>query len=146
MRFLRGNKLVCSFGAAAWLLGCQPSVEDPIRAASRFVAVAGYGQGVSIWPHLSEKTRLILEREAERASNQIGERRNISPSEMLQIVDVPTFDPRRIPELRSRSETTAEVVFFDMKGTEYPVKMFLEEEQWRVNLPLDDSLSRGARP
>ena len=146
MGLFRGNTPAFSFGVAAWLLGCQPAVEDPIRAASRFVAVAGYGQGVSIWPHLSAETRRILEREAERASNQIGERRNIAPSEMLQIVDVPTFDPRRIPELRSQSDTTAEVVFFDMEGTEYPVKMFLEEEHWRVNLPLDDAMSTGVRP
>ena len=97
MGLFRGNTPAFSFGVAAWLLGCQPAVEDPIRAASRFVAVAGYGQGVSIWPHLSAETRRILEREAERASNQIGERRNIAPSEMLQIVDVPTFDPPPTP-------------------------------------------------
>ena len=38
MGLFRGNTPAFSFGVAAWLLGCQPAVEDPIRAASRFVA------------------------------------------------------------------------------------------------------------
>jgi hypothetical protein len=130
-------------GAAA---GCQPATEDPVRAAGRFVAAARYGQGVSLWPYLSADTRAVLEREAERASNQIGERRNIAPTEMLQIVDVPTFDPRRIPELRSREENEAEVLFFDANGAEYPVNMFFEEGHWRVDLPLDISAREGALP
>jgi len=133
-------------GAVACLFGCQPAVEDPVRAASRFAAAARNGQGVSLWPYLSADTRATLEREAERASNQIGERRNIAPSEMLQIVDVPTFDPRRIPELRSRSDAEAEVVFFDMTGEEYPVNMFFEEGHWRVRLALERSTREEARP
>ena len=136
---IRSRVLVAALSICG-VVGCQPSGEDPVRAAGRFVAAANYGQGMSLWPYLSNDTREVLQREAERASNQIGERRNVAPSEMLQIVDVPTFDPRRIPELRSRTKTDAQVVFFGMQGKEYPVNMIYEEGQWRVRLSLNLSL------
>lgn len=85
-------------------------------------------------PLLTKESRAMLSEEAERASNQIGDRRSVEPFEMLQIVDVPVLDGRRRPELTRREGDRATVVLFALDGTEYPVPLVLEDGAWRVPL------------
>lgn len=116
------------------VVGCDYGETDATQVASRFAAAARYGQGASIWPHLSRASRAVLEAEAERASNQIGDRRNVAPHEMLQIVDVPALDGRRLPTLARDGDARATVTFFGVDGGEYPVQMILEGGAWKVAL------------
>ena len=125
------SALMLAMTAGPW--GCG-GADDPTLAAARFASAARRGQGVTILPLLTKESRAMLSEEAERASNQIGDRRSVEPFEMLQIVDVPALDGRRRPELTRREGDRATVVLFALDGTEYPVALVLEDGAWRVPL------------
>jgi hypothetical protein len=83
---------------SAWLLAlalsllvapaCKSDESEPVAVARRFADAARRGDVEAMLAVVEPGAVEYLELSAERASDQVGGRRNIEPSEMLQIVSV----------------------------------------------------------
>lgn len=115
-------------------LGCAQE-SAPVTAAKRYAQAIQVGEPQALIPLLDESTRQVLANAAERATDQIGGRRQIEPEEMLQVVDVdPRFQVRRA-ELVEREGDRAVVELLGVDGTTHTLHLVLQGGEWRVTLP-----------
>lgn len=125
---------ICGLGIAAALPACN---EDPapVAAAKQFAAAVRSQDTEALLETVDQKTLAYVEHSAERASDQIGGRRSVSPSEMLQVVDVDGRFSVAKAELLSESGDAASVKLIGAAGTEHEVQLVFEEGAWKVSLP-----------
>ena len=72
---------------------CRDDAADPVRTAQLFTAAVQRGDMHSVIPLLEQTAQTRLTAAAEQASDQVGGRRRLEATEMLQIVDLPpTFE------------------------------------------------------
>ena len=131
-------------GAAAlvWLalLGaaCGEREREPLRVARQFAAAVVRRDAEALVPLLARSAVRRLEAAAERASNQVGGRRNLAPAEMIQVVDVPpTFQVAKV-RLVEEQEGWAHVRIEDAKGQAHDLRLVREDDDWKVQIPLPE--------
>jgi hypothetical protein len=120
---------------AVWATGCKEEA-PPVTVAKAYAAAAQRGDSTALVDLVDEEARAYLNAAAERASDQIGGRRNVEPREMVQITDV---DPRfqvASTELLHDSSGTARVRLLGVDGSSHDVDLVEEDGRWRVRLPL----------
>lgn len=123
--------------------GC--SEEPPaVSAAKAYAAAVQSGDAKRVLSLVDESTASFFDQAAARASDQIGGRRSVEPHEMLQVVDVdPRFQVAKA-ELVSSTETTATVKLLGAEGSEHVVHLVLEDEQWKVHVPMGAASQVGS--
>jgi hypothetical protein len=126
--------------AVTWAPGCGKD-EPPVAAAKAYASAAQRGDSQRLLELIDSATAEYLQAAAERASDQIGGRRNVEPHEMLQVIDVDPRSQVARAELVSSTETTARVKLIGADGTEHDLDLVLEDGQWRVRLPLPRNAS-----
>jgi len=120
------------------LVGSGGCAKDPppVAAARQFGAAVASGDHAALIELIDKRWVERLDEAAERATDQIGGRRPIGPEEMFQVVDV---DPRfevRSAVLLDRSDDKAVVRLVGVDGTHYVLTLVLQDERWRVEVPL----------
>jgi hypothetical protein len=122
--------ILCASGS----VGCGGDEAAPVTAARRFADAVQNRDVVTMLPLVDSGARDLLQRAAERASDQVGGRRNIEPHEMLQVVDVdPRFQVARA-ELVHGDDDTAQVKLVGADGTDHLLDLVYEEGAWRVRI------------
>ena len=127
----------------AWVLvtafcAASPACNEeapPLTAAKAYANAVCARDTEAILERVDAKTLAYVHSAAERASDQIGGRRSVDPSEMLQVVDV---DPRfQVVQahLVAESGDMASVMLVGADGTEHQLQLVLEEGAWKVTLP-----------
>lgn len=130
-RLMRGTVLVALLGPSA----CHREAE-PVTVAKAFAAAMQHRDAKALLPLLDAQARKRLDDAAERATDQIGGRRQVGTYEMLQVVDVdPRFQVARATLVES-DETAATVRLDGVDGSEHVLTLILEDGEWRVRLPL----------
>jgi hypothetical protein len=122
----------------ALLLAAGACNEDPppVAAAKSYAAAVQRGDAKALLDLVDAQTVAYVQDSAERASDQIGGRRNVEPYEMLQVTDVdPKFQVART-ELVSSGEDAATVKLFGADGSEHTLDLVREEGQWHVQVPV----------
>jgi hypothetical protein len=126
--------------AAGLLLGVPACGEDeppPVTAARTFARTVRAGDVDTLLTLVDARTAARVAQAAERASDQVGGRRNVEPQEMIQVVDV---DPRfqvGEAELVQDDGLQAVVRLTGVDGTTtHSLELVNEEGSWRVRLPL----------
>lgn len=107
----------------------------PVAAAKQFAAAVRSRDTQAILDTVDQQTLAYVEHSAERASDQIGGRRSVSPTEMLQVVDVDGRFAVAKAELLSESGDAATVKLIGADGTDHEVQLVFEEGAWKVSLP-----------
>ncbi len=107
----------------------------PVAAAKQFAAAVRSRDTEALLETVDQKTLAYVEHSAERASDQIGGRRSVSPSEMLQVVDVDGRFAVAKAELLSEAGDAASVKLIGADGTEHQVQLVFEDGAWKVSLP-----------
>jgi len=128
---VRGAALVVLLAVA----GCHREPE-PVTVAKAFATAMQQRDAKALLPFLDARARKRLEEAAERATDQIGGRRQVGTYEMLQVVDVdPRFQVARATLVDS-SETTATVRLDGVDGSEHVLTLLREDGEWHVRLPI----------
>ncbi len=132
----RSRRFVCALALIGTLsvVGCSEE-PAPIVAAKRFASAVQARDTQAILELVDAQTLGYVDRSAERASDQIGGRRSVDPSEMLQVVDVDGRFAVVKAELLSDSGDAATVRLVGADGTEHDLQLVLEDESWKVVLP-----------
>lgn len=115
--------------------GCGEREPGPVAAAKQYMRIVKSRSVEDLVELMTESARKQLERGASAASDQIGGRRNVAPTEMLQLVE---FDERfRVfeAELVDESERAAIVRITGSEGAELELELRREDGRWRVVLP-----------
>lgn len=115
--------------------GCGEDEPEPVRVARDFAEAVSYRDVDQILEMVDAQTVARIQQAAERASDQVGGRRNVEVQEMLQVVDV---DPRlqvASVELAQDDGQRATVRLTGADGTEHLLELVNEEGTWKVRLP-----------
>ncbi|MGH1342006.1 MAG: hypothetical protein ACRBN8_10670 [Nannocystales bacterium] len=104
-------------------------------AAKQFAVAVRTRDTEALLETVDQKTLAYVEHSAERASDQIGGRRSVSPTEMLQVVDVDARFAVAKAELLSNAGDAATVKLIGADGTGHEVQLVLEDGAWKVSLP-----------
>lgn len=124
----------CAMASAA--PACADEEPEAVSAAKRFAAAVKRGDVAAVLEMVETPVAERLTSAAERASDQVGGRRNIEPHEMLQIVDVdPKFQVAKA-ELLEGGEQTATVRLTGADGKTHDLGLVNEDGQWHVRVPL----------
>ncbi len=126
--------VIVLLGVAVAVPACNEEAA-PVSAAKRFAAAVRSRDTQALLETVDLKTLAYVEQSAERASDQIGGRRSVSPSEMLQVVDVDVRFTVAEAELLSESGDAASVKLIGADGTEHQVQLVFEDGAWKVSLP-----------
>jgi len=121
---------------AVALAGCGEDEPEPVTTARAFARAARVGDVEQVLALVDEQTRARVQQAAERASDQVGGRRNIEPAEMLQVVEV---DPRfqvASAEVEESDSERAVVRLTGADGSTHSLQLVHDEGGWRVRLPL----------
>ncbi len=114
---------------------CGEQGADPVRTAQAFTAAVQLGDMKAVLPLLEKAAAERLAAAADKASDQVGGRRRIEPSEMLQIVDVsPTFELAQT-ELIDNDGGTAHVRLVGAQQESYTLTLVREDGAWHVRIP-----------
>lgn len=107
-----------------------------MTTAKAFANAARIGDVEQVLAMADAQTVARVQQAAERAGDQVGGRRVIEPTEMMQVVDVdPRFQIAKA-ELSQGDEQRATVRLEGADGTSHVVELVNEEGAWRVRLPL----------
>lgn len=117
-------------------LGCAEDEPEPVQVARSFAEAVRYRNVEQILELVDAQTVARTEQAAERASDQVGGRRNIETEEMIQVVDVDARFQVASAQLRSDDGHEAVVVLVGSDGTEHSLSMVNEDGAWKVRLPL----------
>ena len=118
---------------------CGAQGADPVRTAQAFTSAVQRGDMKSVLPLLEKAATKRLHQAAEQASNHVGGRRRVEPTEMLQIVDVsPTFELARA-ELVDNDGATAHVRLLGAQQESYTLTLVFEDDAWHVRIPIPPS-------
>ena len=135
----RRPQAVARAALVALLLGapaCSESEPEPVTTAKRFAAAVRRGDVEAALPLLERRVVERLEQSAQRASDQVGGRRNIEPREMLQIVDVAPELQVAEAEVLESTDSTARVQLTGASGVQHVLSLVYEEGAWRVSIPV----------
>jgi len=127
-----GGALVVA--SALGVLACGDKEPPQVTVAKRFAAAVQSADVEKLLGLVDPAAVAHLERAAERASDQVGGRRNVESHEMLQIVDV---DPRlqvAQAELVIGDEETATVQLTGADGSTHELHLVAHEGEWRVRI------------
>jgi hypothetical protein len=116
----------------------------PVKAAKAFASAVQGNNVEAMLGLVDASTVAMLEQAAERASDQIGGRRSVEPEEMLQIVDIDRRFMVAKAELVTQTESTASVRLVGADGSEHVLQLVLEEDEWRVKVPVPHHAPSGA--
>ncbi len=126
--------VVLGLAVAASVAACNEE-PAPVAAAKQFAAAVRSRDTEALLETVDQKTLAYVELSAERASDQIGGRRSVGPSEMLQVVDVDGRFAVAKAELLSEAGDAASVKLIGADGTEHEVQLVFEGGAWKVSLP-----------
>ncbi len=143
-RFARALALVGAL-SMPFAAGCSEE-PAPIVAAKRFASAVQSRDTQGILDLVDAQTLSYVQHSAERASDQIGGRRSVDPSEMLQVVDVDARFAVVKAELLSESGGAATVRLVGADGTEHDLQLVYEDEAWKVVLPTPPTPAGTAAP
>ena len=132
----RGAALVLGAVLATAPLGCAEDEPPAVKVARKFARAVRNGDVEPVLTLVDAQTVARVGQAAERASDQVGGRRNVEPSEMLQVVDV---DPRfqvAEAELLEGDDQRAVVRLTGADGSSHSLELINEDGSWRVRLPL----------
>lgn len=114
--------------------GCQREPE-PVTVAKAFAAAIQQRSAKGVLLLLDARTQNHIQQAAERATDQIGGRRQVGAYEMLQVVDVdPRFQVAQATLLAS-DDTEATVRLDGVDGSGHVLTLVLEEGEWHVQVP-----------
>lgn len=126
--------------SGSWLAACGGEEAAPVTAAKAYADAVASRDVDALLPLLERRAAERLTSAAERASDQVGGRRNIEALEMLQIVDVdPRFQVARA-ELVDADATSARVRLIGADGKEHLLDLVLEDDDWHVKIPVPEPL------
>ncbi|MCA9697953.1 MAG: hypothetical protein KC431_10550 [Myxococcales bacterium] len=139
----------------AWLVlgpmtaGCAKAESEPVAVARTFAEAARRSDVRGMMAVLERPAVQQLEQAAERASDQVGGRRNIEPAEMLQIVGVDRTIAVAGAELLDQDERLAHVELTTTDGRAIRIELVWEPSDeaenanegepagsWKVRVPL----------
>ncbi len=140
-------------------LACGGAEQAPVLAARKFADAARRGDAAALVPLLDHDTQARLTTAAEDASDQVGGRRTIAPSEMLEVSGVdPTWMVASV-KLVELEDERARVKVESTDGREVELALQKEADGWKVILPppgagasagtargLEDLKARGGAP
>ncbi|NVB38470.1 hypothetical protein G6O69_11560 [Pseudenhygromyxa sp. WMMC2535] len=154
MRRFDPRLVLCALAFVVALGGCARKESEPVAVARAFAESARRGDVEAMMAVLERPAVERLEQAAERASDQVGGRRNIEPAEMLQIVAVDRSVAVASAELVDQSERLAHVELETTDGRSIRVELVWEplepadaaspapaegevrEGSWKVRVPL----------
>ncbi len=131
--------------AALSFPGCKEE-PAPVVAAKQFAAAVRARDTQALLEIVDAQTVAYVGDSAERASDQIGGRRSVEPSEMLQVVDVDARFAIVKADLLSESGDAASVRLIGADGTEHDLQLVLEDGEWKVSLPTPPAPAGVASP
>lgn len=115
---------------------CSDQGADPVSTAQAFTAAVQRGDMKAVLPMLEKAASDRLAAAADKASDQVGGRRRIEPSEMLQIVDVsPTFELAQA-QLVDNDGATAHVRLVGAQQESHTLTLVHEDGVWHVRIPI----------
>lgn len=123
--------------------GCREESE-PVTAAKRFASAVRARDTAALLESVDAQTNDHVRSAAERASDQIGGRRSVAPTEVLQVVDVDVRNAIANAELLSQSEEDARVRLVGVDGSEHDLSLVFENGDWKVSLPVPPKPVGGA--
>ncbi len=123
-------------GVLALGAGCSDHRADPVRAAQAFTTAALAGNMAAVLPLLESTARERLSQAADQASDQVGGRRQIAASEMLQIVDLPRTFQLAQTTLVDSDGSTARVRLVGAQREEFTLTLVHEDDAWFVRIPM----------
>ncbi|MEM6992622.1 MAG: hypothetical protein AAF721_19065 [Myxococcota bacterium] len=131
-----GVKFLAACAMASAAPACGDKEPEPVVAAKRFAAAVKRGDVETVMGLVEAPVVARMTSAAERASDQVGGRRNIEPHEMLQIVDVdPVFQVAKA-ELVAGDAQTATVRLTGADGQTHELRLHNEDGEWHVVVPL----------
>ena len=136
---------LCTLALLVVFAGCKEE-PAPVVAAKRYASAVRARDTERLLEVVDSKTSDYVQRAAERASDQIGGRRSVQPTEMLQVVDVNARNAIAKAELLSESGDTASVRLTGADGTEHDLQLVLEDGAWKVSLPTPPAPAGAATP
>ena len=117
-------------------LGCHSESDDVLVVAKQF-ASAVQRKDIPTILKISEQTRIDrLEKAAERASDQIGGRRQVEVREMLQIVGTNSVFAAETFEVTRIQDDRAKVLVTGVSGESFELDMIRQGGLWRVIIPV----------
>jgi hypothetical protein len=132
---MRRTRLVGLVGLVL-ALGCQEEEPASVQAARRFVHAVQAGEVAGVLELVDAEAVAYVERAAVGASDQVGGRRNLERSEMLQVVDVDPHFQVREAELVEGDDRRALVRLHGADDTTRALDLVNENGEWKVKLPL----------
>jgi hypothetical protein len=129
----RWRGLVLAVGLA---VGCGEDEPGSVQAARRFVHAVQAGEVAKVLELVDAEAVAYVQRAAARASDQVGGRRNVEGSEMLQVVDVDPHFQVQQAELVEGDERRALVRLHGADDTTRTLDLVNENGEWKVKLPL----------
>ncbi len=133
---MRLRRLVWALGLSAATLGCGEEEPPPVSTAREFVQAVRAGEVEQVLALLDTPAVEYVAQAAERASDQVGGRRNVEPQEMLQVVGVDPHFQVGEAEVVESDEKRAVVRLHGADGTSQSLELVNENGSWRVHLPL----------
>ena len=129
-------RFLAACAVASAVPACGDEEPAPVITAKQFATAVKRGDVDAVLELVEKPVADRLTAAADRASDQVGGRRNIEPQEMLQIVDVdPRFQVAKA-ELVAGGEETATVRLTGADGSTYDLGLVNEDGQWHVRVPL----------
>jgi hypothetical protein len=129
-------------GVLCLTIACGSEPAGPEQTAREFAEALRASQVdvQAVLDRLDQRSLDHLQRAAERASDQIGGRRAIEPDELFEVVgmDHRSMEIREI-ELIETDGATARVKLISADGSEHVLDLVLQEDAWRVRVPVPDS-------
>ena len=127
---------VTVLAAGAMASSCGAEEPAPVVAAKKFASAVQRGDVEAFLELVEAPVAERLSSAAERASDQVGGRRNVEAHEMMEIVDVdPRFQVAKA-ELVSGDLTQATVRLTGADDTTHDLGLVNEDGQWHVVVPL----------
>lgn len=128
---LKGHLLI----AVLFSTACRDDAADPVRTAQLFAAAVQRSDMKSVFPLLEQIAADRLTRAAEQASDQVGGRRRIEPTAMLQIVDLPPTFELAETVLVDNDGQTAHVRLVGAQQESFTLTLVREDGAWHVRIP-----------
>ena len=127
---------------AVALGGCGEDEPSPVDTVRKFASEARRSDTEDLIPLLERRVQSHLQAAAERASDQVGGRRNIEPEEVLQILDVDRRFQVDELELLEQTEKTARVQIRTTAGGEQVFDLVHQDGSWRIRVPLPTTAAK----
>lgn len=147
-----------SLGLGSASLGCKAKESEPVAVARAFAETARRGDVAGMLAVIEQPAVERLEAAAETASDQVGGRRAIEPSEMLQIVGVDRTVAVAKAKLIDESDKLAHVELTMTDGRNVRLELVWEPATeasedsaaraggWKVRIPIPGADERGPIP